>query len=589
MKSNLSVLLTTEGTYPFHQGGVSNWCDILMKEMKDVDYILYSVMANPFITPKFTLPTNSKHIKVPLWGTEEPCEHLDIPFSLVYMKKKRTTGKVIETYFLPLFKKLIFEILAPEKNPQRFGEILFQLYKYFQEYEYKESFKSEKIWQTYKEYILDFSKNQDSTIHQPDIYSLIQSLGWVYRFLNIVNTTIPKTDVTHSSASAFCGIPCVISKLENKTPFLLTEHGVYIREQYLSLSQRKLPLFLNTFLISFIQSITTLNYFFADQISPVCHYNTRWETRFGVEQQNIEVIYNGIDPTIFREAGKVERDTPTVVSVARIDPIKDTLSLIRAAAIVRENIPNVKFIVYGSVSVEAYYEECLALCRRLNLNNSFIFAGHTNDIVSAYGSGDVVALSSISEAFPYSVVEAMMTGKPVVSTDVGGVREAIGQTGYLVTPSAPDEMAAAITILLQDKNLRMTLGKEARERALSYFTLDKVINHHLQVYTQLAETAQKQIPILSIPHDNKKEKSKKSLQLLYSEKAYSLFYNGFYEMAIEQFRLSINLDPLSPSVPVFISEIANCYYELGLFENAINELAKLEIITQIQENDRIIG
>lgn len=589
MKSNLSVLLTTEGTYPFHQGGVSNWCDILMKEMKDVDYILYSVMANPFITPKFTLPTNSKHIKVPLWGTEEPCEHLDIPFSLVYMKKKRTTGKVIETYFLPLFKKLIFEILAPEKNPQRFGEILFQLYKYFQEYEYKESFKSEKIWQTYKEYILDFSKNQDSTIHQPDIYSLIQSLGWVYRFLNIVNTTIPKTDVTHSSASAFCGIPCVISKLENKTPFLLTEHGVYMREQYLSLSQRKLPLFLNTFLIRFIQSITTLNYFFADQISPVCHYNTRWETRFGVEQQNIEVIYNGIDPTIFKEAGKVVRDTPTIVSVARIDPIKDILSLIRAAAIVRQNIPNVKFIVYGSVSVDAYYEECLALCRRLNLVNSFIFAGHTNDIVSAYGSGDVIALSSISEAFPYSVVEAMMTGKPVVSTDVGGVREAIGQTGYLVTPSAPEEMAAAITTLLQDKNLRMTLGKEARERALSYFTLDKVINHHLQVYTQLAETSKKQIPILSIPHDNKKEKSKKSLQLLYSEKAYSLFYNGFYEMAIEQFRLSINLDPLSLSVPIFISEIANCYYELGLIENAINELAKLEIITHIQENDRIIG
>lgn len=589
MKKNISVLLTTEGTYPFYQGGVSNWCDILVKEMKDVDYILYSVMANPFITPKFTLPTNTKHIKVPLWGTEEPCEHLDIPFSLVYMKKKRTTGKVIETYFLPLFKKLIFEILSPNKSPQLFGEILFQLYKYFQEYEYKESFKSEKIWNTYKDYVLDFSKNQDSSIQQPDIYSLIQSLGWVYRFLNIVNTTIPKTDVTHTSASAFCGIPCVISKLENKTPFLLTEHGVYMREQYLSLSQRQLPLFLNTFLIRFIQSITTLNYFYADQISPVCQYNTRWETRFGVKQQDIEVIYNGIDPNIFIETDHIKRDSPTVVSIARIDPIKDILSLIRAAETVRNKIPNVKFIVYGSVSVEAYYEECLALVKKLTLEETFIFAGHTNDIVSAYGSGDVVALSSISEAFPYSVVEAMMTGKPVVSTDVGGVKEAIGQTGYLVTPREPEEMASAITTLLQNRELRIRLGKEARERALTYFTLDKVINHHLQTYHHLAEMAKDQIPVLAIHQSRKKEKSKKALQLLYSEKAYSLYYNGFYEMAIEQFRLSINIDPLSPSVPVFISEIANCYFELGQKENAKNELAKLELITELKETDRIIG
>jgi polysaccharide biosynthesis protein PelF len=585
MKSNLSVLLTTEGTYPYHQGGVSNWCDILVKEMKGVDYILYSVMANPFTTAKFILPTHTKQLKVPLWGTEEPSEHQDIPFSQVYMKKKRTTGKVIETYFLPLFRQLILEILTSNKNPQRFGEILFQLYKYFQEYEYKESFKSEKIWHTYKDYVLEISKGIETTIHQPDIYSLIQSLGWIYRFLNIVNTEIPKTDVTHSSASAFCGIPCVISKLENKTPFLLTEHGVYMREQYLSLSQRNLPVFLNAFLIRFIQSITTLNYFYADQVSPVCQYNTRWETRFGVDKQNIEVIYNGIDPTIFTEAEMSNREYPTVVSVARIDPIKDILSLIRAAALVKSNIPNVKFIVYGSVTVQAYYEECVALRNRLELVDTFIFAGHTNDIVSAYSSGDVIALSSISEAFPYSVVEAMMTGKPVVSTDVGGVREAIGQTGYLVTPREPIEMASALTTLLQDTNLRKVLGIEARERALSYFTLDKVITKHLQTYTNLVVAAKEKIPAL---RNKKKVKTKKALQLLYSEKAYSLFYNGFFELAIEQFRLSINIEPQSPSVPIFISEIVNCYYELGQIENTKNELAKLRIITGFQKNKRLI-
>jgi polysaccharide biosynthesis protein PelF len=579
MGSNISVLLTTEGTYPFYQGGVSNWCDILVREMKGVDYILYSVMANPFIIPKFNLPTNTKHIKVPLWGTEEPCEHLDTPFSLIYMKKKRTTGRVIESLFLPLFNQLIFEILSPHKNPQRFGEILYQLYKFFQEYEYKECFKSEKIWKTYKDYVLDFSKNQDSSIHPPDVYSLIQSLGWIYRFLNIINTTVPKTDVTHSSASAFCGIPCVLSKIENKTPYLLTEHGVYMREQYLSLSQRKLHLFLNTFLIRFIQSITTLNYYYADQISPVCYYNTRWEKRFGVDEKNIEVIYNGIDPGLFKEAEERKNENPTVVSVARIDPIKDIISLLKTAAIVKREIQNVKFIVYGSVSVEAYYQECLALRRNLQLEKTFIFAGHTNDIYSAYASGDVIALSSISEAFPYSVVEAMMVGKPVVSTDVGGVSEAIGQTGYLVTPRAPEEMASAITTLLKDEKLRRTFGKEARERALKYFTLDKVIDHHLASYKQLTEASLKNAPIFLDFEEERQAKTKKALQLLYSEKAYSLLFNEFYEMAIEQFRLSISVNPQSPSVPVFISEIASCFYQLGQVENAINELEKLKVLT----------
>src|SRR5690242_17550284 len=144
--TKLSVLLTTEGTYPFHQGGVSTWCDTLVKELDMVDYVLYSVMTDPFITQKFNLPKSTDLFKVPLWGTEEPSEHLKTPFSLVYLQKKRTTKKVITNLFLPLFKKLIFEIINPKKEPEHFGIILHQLYQYFQEYEYKETFKSEIVW-----------------------------------------------------------------------------------------------------------------------------------------------------------------------------------------------------------------------------------------------------------------------------------------------------------------------------------------------------------------------------------------------------------------------------------------------------------
>lgn len=571
---NLTVLLSTEGTYPFHEGGVSTWCDILIKKLNMVDFLLYSVVTNPFIIQKFKLLESSTLLKVPLWGTEEPSEHLPTPFSLIYLQKKQTTDQIIEALFIPLFKVLVLEILSPKKDPERLGNTIVQLYRYFQEYEYKESFKSELTWNVYKKMILDSAKNPEFKITQPDVYSLIQSLGWVYRFLNIINTPVPKSNVSHSSASAFCGIPCVIAKLEYKTPYLLTEHGVYMREQYLSLSKRNLSSFLNIFLIRFIHAINKLNYHYADQVSPVCHYNTRWESKLGVARENIEVIYNGVDKNIFVEAEKVECLHPTVVSVARIDPIKDIISLIKCAAIVKRSIPDVKFIVYGSVSVQEYYEECLALQQKLGLEETFIFAGHTTNMAAAYHAGDVIALSSISEAFPYSVVEAMMTGKPVVATDVGGIREALGDSGYLVTPRDSEAFAHAITTLLKNPDLRQSMGRDARDRALKYFTLEKVLDRYLKSYIKLATHANEKISNLNVEHST--SPLGVDFQKLYSEKAYALFANGNYLEAIGQFRLAIHADPKTPAAFVYHSEIAKAYHHLGEYEKARLEMEKLQ-------------
>ena len=96
-------------------------------------------------------------MKVPLWGTEEPSEHLTTPFSHIYLQKKQTTPQLIEALFIPLFKDLIIEIISPIKNPEKLGITIVQLYRYFQEYEYKETFKSELTWNTYKQLILDSS------------------------------------------------------------------------------------------------------------------------------------------------------------------------------------------------------------------------------------------------------------------------------------------------------------------------------------------------------------------------------------------------------------------------------------------------
>ncbi len=579
MNNKLKVMLATEGTYPYHQGGVSTWCDILTHRLPTVDYTIYSIIMNPFVTQKFRLPAGAGLIKVPLWGTEEPSEHLTTPFSQVYVGKKMTVDQVIRGDFLPLFVELVDEFLNEEKNPQRLAIVLSELNRYFQQYDYRMSFKSELTWDVFRKIVMARAGEGHRDFEDPSVFSVIQSLGWIYRFFNILNTPVPKVDVSHSAAAAFCGVPCVLAKEQNKTPFLLTEHGVYLREQYLSLGKRGYPTFLNTFLMRMIHSVVMLNYTFADQVSPVCEYNTRWEKEFGVPQENIKVIYNGVDKELFSPQRTFHKNRyPTVVAVARIDPVKDIMTMIRSAVFVKEKIPEVRFVLYGSVSVPVYYEECRKLVKELQLEETFIFAGHTDDVPTAYRSGDVIALSSISEAFPYSVVEAMMVGKAIVATDVGGIKEALGDTGFLTNPGEPRQLAEAITVLLANDEMRLKLGAEARERALNYFTIERVLDLYLRSYQRLAQSAPGELEALVM-------KVKK--QKLLAEKGYAFAAIGYWREAVRQFRMAAAELPDTPAVPVILTEIAMAYNNLGEYDKSFLELEKAEAIGRLLEARRI--
>ena len=585
MKEKLKVLLTTEGTYPFHQGGVSTWCDILVKGLDSVDYTIYSVLMDPFVTQKFELPETVSLIKMPLWGTEEPSEHLTTPFSQTFLSKRRTTAPKINQFFIPLFEELIKEIIHPVKNPKRLAHIMLELHLYFQYYEYKVSFKSEEAWEAYKQIILNYVLFKGSHLARPDIYCLIQSLGWIYRFLNILNTPVPDVDVAHSTAAAFCGIPCVLAKLKNKTPFMLTEHGVYLREQYLYLSKREYSSFLNTFLIRLVHSITSLNYAFADQVSPVCNYNTRWEREFGIPKEKIKVIYNGVDKNVFLQASGQKPAHPTVITTARIDPIKDIEMLIQAAALVKEQIPDVKFMIYGSISVPAYYKQCLELCKKLGLEETVIFAGHTTNIAAVYKSGDLVALTSISEAFPYSVLEAMMAGTAVVSTDVGGIKEALGDAGVFVPARNHEKLAEEITRLLNTPEQRISLANEAQERALALFTIDKVLQNHLDSYRDLMSGSVHSFEQKSIVAKGRGEVAAGSFnisgQRIWMERGLASKAAGYFEEAIYCFRSAIEVYPASIAVPVLLLELAEIYNHLGQYYLAFQELEKYYIYYEI--------
>ncbi|MGN6182529.1 MAG: GT4 family glycosyltransferase PelF [Thermoanaerobaculia bacterium] len=490
----LSVLMTTEGTYPHSAGGVSTWCDALLRNTPEVRYTLLPLMMNPHIELKYEPPSNVRRIlNVPLWGVEEPSEFItDIPFATLFDRKRQTSADAIESKFVPLLRDFLAFVNGGD-DVEQFGRTLVAMEDYFRAHDYNDTFKSAATWRAFRAEMEAFSARSREPLPGPEhrlpsLFDLTECLRWLYRFLIVLNARPPRVSVTHATAAAFCGIPCITAKVRHGTPMILTEHGVYLREQYLFLSRFRRLFFCKQFLLNLITAIVRANYHFADVIAPVCHYNTRWEVAHGAPQSKIRVIYNGVDPEVWIPAPTESPiSAPHIVATARIDPLKDIETFLRVAARVRETHRDARFTIYGTVADDAYYKRVLALRAHLKLDDVVTMGLPANDVVAALHSADVVLLTSISEAFPYSVLEAMSCGKAVVASDVGGVSEALEGCGVLVKPRDDEAFAREVRSLLDNPAARHRLGAKARARVLDEFRLDHAIAHYLALYKQLGE------------------------------------------------------------------------------------------------------
>lgn len=120
------------------------------------------------------------------------------------------------------------------------------------------------------------------------------------------------------------------------------------------------------------------------------------------------------------------------------------------------------------------------------MTDGLSWEGRIDDVARAYAAGSIVMLSSISEGFPFSLIEAMSCGRSTVSTDVGGVREAVGDTGLVVPPREPEAMAKATLELLKGGwEKRAELGSRARQRVIDQFTLRRSVDGFRTIYREL--------------------------------------------------------------------------------------------------------
>lgn len=209
----------------------------------------------------------------------------------------------------------------------------------------------------------------------------------------------------------------------------------------------------------------------------------------GFPTGKVSVIYNGIDVGTLPGADMRARvrlelgipdDAVVIGTVARLDPVKDLHTLIRAVGQQGLQRAPVILLVIGDGSERARLE---ASAREVGAGSSVRFLGHREDARDLLAACDVYANSSISEGISLTILEAMAAGLPVIATRVGGTPEIVDATcGRLVPSRDPDALASTLAALAADPILRQTLGREARARVEQHFTLDRMVREYRDAY-----------------------------------------------------------------------------------------------------------
>ena len=472
MNGPVEVTLLTEGTYPYVHGGVSVWCDQLVQGMPDVRFHVLGITGSGHEPHVWELPPQVVSVSsAPLWG--------------------RTPGGTAPRgrglrRFLAGYERFLLALLDSDFE-HYFADELYELAEFaLTGGSLTAALRSEGALRSLQAL---WSRPYMAThAARPTLQDALQATDLLEHALRPLALQPPSRGVAHAVTGGLAVLPGLTARRFHGVPLLLSEHGIYLRERYLSYRTAPYRWPVKALILGFFRLLATEGYRGADVITPCNRYNRRWEERGGCDPERIRTIYNGVDPDLFPYAGP-EPETPTLTWAGRIDPIKDLETLIRAFALVRAELPDARLRLFGGVPAggEAYREQLDRLVVELGLTGSITFEGRIDTVRHAYAAGSVVMLSSISEGFPFSLIEAMACGRATVSTDVGGVREAVGDTGLVVPPREPEAMARATLGLLREPARRAALGGAARERVLDQFTLERTVATFRSLYRALLE------------------------------------------------------------------------------------------------------
>jgi sugar transferase (PEP-CTERM/EpsH1 system associated) len=214
----------------------------------------------------------------------------------------------------------------------------------------------------------------------------------------------------------------------------------------------------------------------------------------GLPQARLEVVYNGVD-VVYSPGNHCDRQTARaelgvsdhecmVLQVARLDPIKDHRTAIRAIALAANRDPRIRLFIVGDGPERSSIEQQIS---RQSLHGRVVLVGCRSDVPRLLAAADVFLLTSVSEGIPVTIIEAMAAGTPVVATAVGGVPELIsdGVTGLLAPQEDEVAVANALVRMAGDCELRRRLAGQAKHRAETEFSEQRMTANYDCIYQEM--------------------------------------------------------------------------------------------------------
>lgn len=285
--------------------------------------------------------------------------------------------------------------------------------------------------------------------------SLVARLAWLFRRLrpDVVHTHDDRPNIHAAPAARLAGVRRVLH----------TRHHAGV---HLSRRQRQL-----------VRAVSLCD----DRFVCISHDSAHEAKRQGVARHRLEVLHNGIDTERFGHRGP-DFVGPAVV-VARLVPLKGIDVLLRATPAIVANCPDFRLHVAGDGPARGQLEQ---LAADLGVGTVVRFLGEVRDVPALLAGSRVFVLPSRSEGISLTILEAMASGLPVVTTRVGGNPEVVvdGETGYLIPGDDPSSLADALTRLWTRPELCARMGEGSRRRVQDHFDVRRMVARYESLYLQ---------------------------------------------------------------------------------------------------------
>ena len=351
---------------------------------------------------------------------------------------------------------------------------------------------------------------------QPADYLLDQYEGFKFQKINFLKrSVIPGTDwraykeikktirkfqphIVHTHGAK----PGVLGRLaahRSKVPVIVhTFHG-HVFHSYFSGFVSNIIVRIEQWLAGFSSAIIAISKKLKEELANTYHI---------ASANKIQLIRLGIDTAQFYDEEESKRspfrnqfnltdDVIAIGIIGRLVPVKNHRLFIETAArVLKSSKHKLRFFIIGDGTERIALQE-LILSKQLTFSNTtstdhsksnFIFTSWRKDMDAVYAGLDIVMLTSLNEGTPVSIMEAMAAGKPVLSTNVGGISELItnNQTGFLA--SGENELVAGLTMLIENVGIRQSLASAAKENA-AHFSKTEEIQALSSLYHSLLQSA----------------------------------------------------------------------------------------------------